>query len=195
MNAWKVFNITTYVITFALLALLIHECNTKPKVITEREVVYQTSTDTVYLTKTVYVPKYKPVYVKIVDTVYASIIDTQSIIDSYYNIKNYKDTINLDVNNESVGFVIIDDRISMNELQSRNAKWNVNMPISVAGTNYPVSGWYTGLDVGISKGQLSNASFSILHARDKNVYKLGIGMQAQESVRFFIDAGIYFKIH
>ena len=101
--------------------------------------------DTVFIEKIVEVKKYVPKYVdRVVEKVVEIPVDVDSlkIIEDYYSKYIVKDTLNLTYDfgpeitvdslgtkpNPSLGFGILTDTISQNQIISRDIKWNFQIP-------------------------------------------------------------------
>jgi hypothetical protein len=91
----------------------------------EYELLKKTS-DTVYRDTTIYVTKYTPLPPKIIREVIEipANVDTLAILTDYYSRYVYNDTIAID----SIGRAYIKDVITQNRIESREAKFDLQIP-------------------------------------------------------------------
>lgn len=149
--------------------------------------------DTIY--KTLYVNSYKkgndiPFY--IIDSVHIPVHDTLYVLNDYYKVKAYSDTIKKDSN-----IFVVNDTISQNRIISRGFKANLTEKTIYVkeyyaqkakfGLYYGVRGDFSqdkGLEV-LSPGILLNA---------KNKALIGLNVNINKNYNISYSGSIYFKI-
>lgn len=195
MDIWKIIKILSHLLTVGLLIMVIRDCSRAPQE-QVREIVYQTKTDTVYITKTVTTTAYKPTVVRVTDTVNVyAVVDTAAIVKDYLSSKLYADTISFTTKDNKMGYVIVNDLISKNNIISRNTVWSITNPISITANSKNNRGFYYGVDVGINNTGISNTSFNVVYLNNANMYKAGLGVVGNgDGLAFTINAGLYFRL-
>ena len=173
--------------------------------------------DTVFIDKIVHVPKYVPKYIDRVVEKLVEIpadVDSLKIIEDYYSKYIVKDTLKLDYEfapdividsigtkpNPTLGFGIITDTISQNQIVSRDIKWNFQVP-TIYNTKVvkelPKRVFYYGIGGGFDKTNfINNAKFSILY-KDKQdkMWGLDVGaLNVNSTIQPYIGGSMYWKI-
>ena len=173
--------------------------------------------DTVFVDKIVEVKKYVPKYVdRVVEKVVEIPVDVDSlkIIEDYYSKYIVKDTLNLTYDfgpeitvdslgtkpNPSLGFGILTDTISQNQIISRDIKWNFQIP-TIYNTKIvkelPKRQFYYGIGADFNKTDfIQSAKFGILY-KDKKDKMWGINLgalNANNNVTPFIGGSMYWKL-
>ena len=175
--------------------------------------------DTVFINKIVEVKKYVPKYV---DRVVEKIVEIPADVDSLQIIKDYyskyvvKDTLKLTYEfapeitidsmgtkpNPTLGFGILTDTISQNQIVSRDVIWNFQVP-TIYNTKVvkelPKTQLYWGLNGGFNREDvITNISGSLLLKTKKDkIFQLGLGVQNNSNIQQlspYISAGMYWKI-
>ena len=173
--------------------------------------------DTVFVEKIVEVKKYVPKYITKIETVRVEIpadIDSLQIIEDYYAKYTVKDTLKLDYEfapeividsigtkpNPTLGFGIITDTISQNQIMSRDIKWNFQVP-TIYNTKVvkelPKREFYYGFGTSFDQTNFINkANFGILYKDKKEkMWGLDIGaLNVNSTVQPYIGGSMYWKI-
>ena len=161
--------------------------------------------DTVFVDKIVEVKKYIPKYITKIETVR---------VEDYYSKYIVKDTLDLTYEfdptitidsigtkpNSTLGFGILTDTISQNQIVSRDIKWNFQIP-TIYDTKIvkelPKRQFYYGLGLGFNKTDFVNsAKFGILYKDKKDkVYGLDLGvLNVNNNVSPYLGGSIYWKL-
>jgi len=173
--------------------------------------------DTVFVEKIVEVKKYVPKYVdRVVEKVIEipADVDSLKIIEDYYSKYIVKDTLKLDYEfapeitidsvgtkpNPTLGFGILTDTISQNQIVSRNIQWNFQVP-TIYNTKVvkelPKRQFYYGIGAGFNKIDfIGSAKFGVLYKDKKDkVYGLDLGvLNSNNTVTPYIGGSLYWKI-
>ena len=149
-----------------------------------------------YITKTVTTTAYKPRVVKLTDTVSVyAVVDTAAIVKDYLSSKLYADTISFNNKDNKMGYVIVNDLISKNNIISRNTVWSITNPVSITANSKNNKGFYYGVDVGVNNTGINNTSFNVVYLNNVNMYKAGIVVANNgDGLAFTINAGLYFRL-
>lgn len=172
--------------------------------------------DTVFVEKEVKVPTYVPKYITkvVTETVEVPIdIDTLKIIEAYYATYEVKDTLNLTYDfpssvtdslgnkpSSNLGFGILTDRISQNQIMSRDIEWTFKIPTIYNTTivkDLPKRELYYGFNLGVNKSEIFNSASGglILKTKSERLYQLNIGVQnSLNGVSPYFGGGMYWKI-
>ena len=173
--------------------------------------------DTVFIDKIVEVKKYVPKYIdRVVEKIVEipADVDSLKIIEAYYSTYIVKDTLKLDYEfapeividsigtkpNPTLGFGIVTDEISQNEIITRSIKWNFQVP-TIYNTKVvkelPKRVFYYGVGAGFDQTNfINNAKFSILY-KDKQdkMWGLDIGaLNVNSTLQPYIGGTMYWKI-
>ena len=113
------------IVVLVVILLFQSQCSRKKPVV-EPEVIVtiETKWDTVEVVQTEYVPKWRTKVVIEHDTV-PSDVDTMMILNDYYSKYSYVDTLTLD----TLGFLVLNDTITMNSISSRSFMSNIKIVI------------------------------------------------------------------
>ena len=173
--------------------------------------------DTVFVDKIVEVKKYIPKYITKIETVRVEVpadVDSLQIVEDYYSKYIVKDTLDLTYEfdptitidsigtkpNSTLGFGILTDTISQNQIVSRDIKWNFQIP-TIYDTKIvkelPKRQFYYGLGLGFNKTDFVNsAKFGILYKDKKDkVYGLDLGvLNVNNNVSPYLGGSIYWKL-
>ena len=175
--------------------------------------------DTVFVDKIVEVPKYVPKYIdRVVEKIVEipADVDSLKIIEDYYSKYVVKDTLKLTYEfapeividamgtkpNPTLGFGILTDTISQNQIVSRDVIWNFQVP-TIYNTKVvkelPKTQLYWGLNGGFNREDvITNISGSLLLKTKKDkIFQLGLGVQNNSNTQQlspYISAGMYWKI-
>ena len=173
--------------------------------------------DTVFVDKIVEVKKYIPKYITKVETVTVEVpadVDSLQIVEDYYSKYIVKDTLDLTYEfdptftidslgtkpNPTLGFGILTDTISQNQIVSRDIKWNFKIP-TIYDTKIvkelPKRQLYYGLGLGFNKTDfVSSAKFGILYKDKKDkVFGLDLGvLNVNNNVSPYLGGSIYWKL-
>ena len=114
------------IVVLVIMVLFQSQCSKKPTVEPEVIVTIETKWDTVEVVQTEYVPKWKTKLVVEYDTI-PSDIDTMMILKDYYAKYSYTDTLTLD----TLGFLVLNDTITMNSILSRSFVSNIKIPTNL----------------------------------------------------------------
>jgi hypothetical protein len=149
--------------------------------------------DTSY--KTLYVNKYKkgndiPFY--IIDSVQVPVHDTLLVLNDYYKVKAYSDTIKKDSN-----IFVISDTISQNRIISRGFKANLTEKTIITREYYaskPTNTLYWGIRGSYSPLNGLEVLSPSLMLSVKNKALIGISVDISKNYNIGYSGGIYFKI-
>jgi hypothetical protein len=173
--------------------------------------------DTVYEEKIVEVPKYVPQYIERLVEVPVKIpvgVDTLKVIEEYFSTFKVTDTLKLtykfskDVLDEngkkpqaSLGYGVITDVISQNKIQSRDIKWNFQIP-TIYDTKIvkelPKNQVYMGLNTNFDRVNVVNSVGGgvILKTKRDRIYQLNTGLSNSITgeTQPYLGGGMYWKI-
>ena len=173
--------------------------------------------DTVFINKIVEVKKYVPKYVdRVVEKIVEipADVDSLKIIEDYYSKYIVKDTLKLDYEfapeividsigtkpNPTLGFGIITDTISQNQIVSRDIKWNFQVP-TIYNTKVvkelPKREFYYGFGTSFDQTNFINkANFGILYKDKKDkMWGLDVGaLNVNSKIQPYIGGSMYWKI-
>jgi hypothetical protein len=149
--------------------------------------------DTSY--KTLYVNKYKkgndiPFY--IIDSVHIPVHDTLLVLNDYYKVKAYLDTIKKDSN-----IFVISDTISQNRIISRGFKANLTEKTIITREYYaskPTNNLYWGIRGSYSSLNGLEVLSPSLMLSVKNKALIGFSVDISKNYNIGYSGGIYFKI-
>ena len=226
MNWLSKFDLKTILIMVLCVVLLLRGCGDteEPKEIVnvgdkDYELLEQ-KVDTIVVEKTVKVPTYVPKYITkvVTETVEVEVpmdIDTLKIIEDYFAKYEVKDTLNLtydfpkgvtdSLGNKPIptlGYGILTDIISQNQIQSRDVDWFFQIPTVYNTTivkELPKNEFYWGINGGFTiTDVITNVGGGlILKSKKNNLYQLGLGIQNNSNTSQlapFVSAGMYWKI-
>ena len=186
------------IVVLAILLLLQRGCSSTPKVEPKVITKVETKWDTVKITETKYVPKWKTKIEYRWDTIPLPLsIDTINVINDYFSKYSYIDTINFD----SLGYVMVIDTITQNQITGRNVQSNLLIPTTtVTNTTYLYKReLFWGVAVGgminpvQNESPINYISGELMYVNKKrNVYGFGLGVDKD----FFpiISGRLYWKI-
>ena len=224
MNWLNKFDLKTILILVLIVVLLLRSCGGNEvgkeiiKVDGKDYELLEQKIDTIFIEKTIKVPTYIPKYItKIVtETVQVPIyIDTLKIVQDYFARYEVKDTLNLtydfpksatdSLGNKpapSLGYGVLTDIISQNQIQSRDIKWFFQIPTIYNTTivkELPKKELYWGVFSGFNKTDvINNVGVGLLYKNKKmNVYQIALGVNNNSNTAQltpFISAGMYWKI-
>jgi hypothetical protein len=173
--------------------------------------------DTVYEKKIVKVPQYVPKYIERLVEVPVKIpidVDTLKVIEEYFSSFKVTDTLKLtykfskNVLGEtinppypSLGYGVITDVISQNKIQSRDIRWNFQIPIiydTKIVKELPKNQLYLGLNTNFDKVNVVNSVGGgvILKTKRDRIYQLNTGLSNSITgeTQPYLGGGIYWKI-
>lgn len=181
--------------------------------------------DTVTVTKTeikeipvrVEVPKYVPKYVKEIQTqevLVSTPIDTTQILAKYFKrfeytdtlripyTKDFPDSLKLPNRKNDLGFVIVKDEVTKNEIFARSLIWDYSTPlVKVTTTHYikekPRTQVYYGFGTGFNQVNFIDNVYGgvIVKTKKDKIYSANIGVSSTGSgTTPFVGGGIYWKI-
>ena len=149
--------------------------------------------DTTY--KKVYISTYKkgkdiPFY--IIDSVHIPVHDTLYVLNDYYKIKSYSDTIRKDSN-----IFVVNDTISQNRIISRGFKANLTEKTIITREYYaskPTNTLYWGIRGSYSPLNGLEVLSPSLMLSVKNKALIGLSVDINKNYNIGYSGGIYFKI-
>ena len=172
----KFFSNISNILLVGVIAILLlqNHCSSKPRD-TETITTIVTKYDTINTVTEIYTPIWDTRVIHSVDTI-TEYIDTTVVIQDYYTQYNYRDTVQID----SFGYVVINDTLFKNKLQSRQVSQNILIPITTI-TNTVFENkreLYVGIGAGMTtKGQLNQVSAELLFkTKRKQAYGIGVGL-------------------
>lgn len=174
--------------------------------------------DTVIVEKEVIVEKYVPKYITKIKTVEVEIpvdVDSLAIVKKYFETYVVKDTLNLTYDfpkevtdnqgkkpDSTLGFGILTDKITQNQIVERDVKWNFRIPTVYNTTivkDPPKNQLYYGFNLGINKQDVfSSASGGlILKTKQDKLYQLNLGVQnaTNSGLTPYVSGGLFWKIN
>ncbi len=224
MNWLNKFDLKTILILVLIVVLLLRSCGGNEvgkeiiKVGGKDYELLEQKVDTIFIEKTVKVPTYIPKYITkvVTETVQVPIhIDTLKIVQDYFTRYEVKDTLNLtydfpkgvtdSLGNKpapSLGYGILTDVLSQNQIQSRDIEWFFQIPTIYNTTivkELPKKELYWGVFSGFNKTDvINNVGVGLLYKNKKmNVYQIGLGVNNNSNTSQltpFISVGMYWKI-
>lgn len=184
----------TNLLLIAVVAILLFQrgCSTDSNPInthTITEVV--TKYDTINTVSKEYIPIWNTKVIHDTKTI-TEYIDTNVVIDDYYTQYHYQDTIKVD----TFGYVIINDTIFKNKLQSRKVIQDIIIPTTTI-TNNTIENkreFYLGLGSNVTtKGNITFVGTDLLFkTKKKQIIRLGVGLDQEFNTT--ITAGLYWKL-
>lgn len=217
-------DIKTLIILGLIIILLLRNCggSTKDgkeiiKVDGKKYELIDQKIDTVFVEKIVKVPTYVPKYITRVETVQVEVpidVDSLEIVKKYFTTYQVKDTLHLtydfptnvtdslgDKPSPNLGWGVITDKISQNQITSRDVEWNFKIPTIYNTTivkELPKTQLYYGANIGLNKEEIFG-TFSgglILKTKSDRLYQLNLGVQnSPNGVTPFLGGGLYWKIN
>jgi len=218
----KKLDLRTIIIVGLVILLLLRNCGGSNgdkeivKVDGKKYELVKHTVDTVFVEKKVIVPTYVPKYVTkvVTETVQVPIdVDTLSILKDYFATYEVKDTLNLTYDfpsnvidslgqkpSPNLGYGLLTDKISQNQILSRDITWNFKIPTVYNTTivkELPKLEFYYGFNLGMNSQDLfNNASGGIImKSKTEKLYQLNLGVQnAPNGVAPYVGGGLYWKI-
>jgi len=178
------------IVGLVVILLFQSQCSRKPALEPEVIVTIETKWDTVEVIKTEYKPKWRTKLVIEHDTI-PSDIDTMSILKDYYAKYNYIDTLTLD----TLGFLVLNDTITMNSISSRSFVSNIKIPTTTITKEIYLNNreFYWGVGIQGQKTQLNYVGGELLYKnKQKNMFGLGLGVN--QDLNPVLSGRIYWKI-
>lgn len=167
------------IVVLAVLLLLQKGCSkpsiVEPKVVTTTEIKW----DTVQVEKVVYQPKWRTRTEYKWDTVNTPLsLDTIAIINDYFSKYTYIDTLNFD----SLGYVMVIDTITQNQITGRNVQSNIRIPTKIITNDVYLNRreFYFGVSVGATPTQIQGINGELLYINKKRQgYGIGVGVNPE----------------
>lgn len=172
--------------------------------------------DTVYVEKEVKVPTYVPKYItkEVIKEVEIPVdVDSLAIVRDYFSKVTVRDTLQLNYDfptevtdslgnrpPSNLGFGILTDVISQNQIQSRDIDWFFKIPTVYNTTivkELPKNEFYYGFGLGVDQTNgFGNFSGNVLLKTKKmNIYGLNVGMSNQlGEYKPFVGTSLYWKL-
>jgi hypothetical protein len=188
----KVFgNIQTLLIVVLVIVILMKSCGEKT---TDSQIITKTKIEYISVEKKVpqYVPKWKTrVETKINIDTFLTKVDTSAILNDYYSKYYYEDTLSLD----TLGYVLVKDTISKNNITSRNIDYKVFIPkITIEKTIIlNKREFYTGFGVTGNLDQLNYIGVEGLY-RTKKKQAFGLGVGVNQNLIPVVSGRMYWKL-
>ena len=181
------------IVLLIVIILLLRQCGGKSipgkdRIITKIKTVVEIDTITVFVPN--YIPKWHD---RIIpgDTVYKD-IDTSAILEDYFAIYYYSDTIE----DDSVK-IIINDSISTNKIANRNLQYEILYPvktIAITEEHYlNKREFYVGPHIGASVNALKYINVEVLF-RSKKGTALSLGIGVDQKFQPQLQFGLYWKL-
>jgi len=187
-------DIKSLIILILILVILFLKNCQSPNVVVEEKTITETVTEikTVEVEKEVYVPKYTERIITNIDTVLVqNPIDTLEILKDYYTRYLYSDTLQLD----TLGYVIINDTITMNKILSREFSSTLSIPeTTIKETIYLNSRlFFIGPNISFTGTGFDGAHLDFYYKdRGNRLYNIGLGVNDRGDALF--NTGIKFEI-
>lgn len=188
----KVFdNIQTLLIVVLVIVILMKSCGEKT---TDSQIITKTKIEYISVEKKVpqYVPKWKTrVETKINIDTFLTKVDTSAILNDYYSKYYYEDTLSLD----TLGYVLVKDTISKNNITSRNIDYKLLIPkITIEKTIIlNKREFYTGFGVTGNLDQLNYIGVEGLY-RTKKKQAFGLGVGVNQNLIPVVSGRMYWKL-
>ena len=178
------------IVVLVIMVLFQSQCSKKPIVEPEVIVTIETKWDTVEVVQTEYVPKWKTKLVVEYDTI-PSDIDTMMILKDYYAKYSYTDTLTLD----TLGFLVLNDTITMNSILSRSFVSNIKIPTTIITKEIYLNKreFYWGLGLQGQTDQLNYLGGELMY-KNKQKNMLGLGLGVNQDLQPVLSGRIYWKI-
>tara|TARA_R110000803_G_scaffold30543_3_gene68795 strand:+ start:2055 stop:2633 length:579 start_codon:yes stop_codon:yes gene_type:complete len=178
------------IVVLVIMVLFQSQCSKKPTVEPEVIVTIETKWDTVEVVQTEYVPKWKTKLVVEYDTI-PSDIDTMMILKDYYAKYSYTDTLTLD----TLGFLVLNDTITMNSILSRSFVSNIKIPTTIITKEIYLNKreFYWGLGLQGQTDQLNYLGGELMY-KNKQKNMLGLGLGVNQDLQPVLSGRIYWKI-
>lgn len=178
------------IVVLVIMVLFQSQCSKKPTVEPEVIVTIETKWDTVEVVQTEYVPKWKTKLVVEYDTI-PSDIDTILILKDYYAKYSYTDTLTLD----TLGFLVLNDTITMNSILSRSFVSNIKIPTTTITKEIYLNKreFYWGLGLQGQTDQLNYLGGELMY-KNKQKNMLGLGLGVNQDLQPVLSGRIYWKI-
>ena len=178
------------IVVLVIMVLFQSQCSKKPTVEPEVIVTIETKWDTVEVVQTEYVPKWKTKLVVEYDTI-PSDIDTMVILKDYYAKYSYTDTLTLD----TLGFLVLNDTITMNSILSRSFVSNIKIPTTIITKEIYLNKreFYWGLGLQGQTDQLNYLGGELMY-KNKQKNMLGLGLGVNQDLLPVLSGRIYWKI-
>ena len=169
--------------------------------------------DTVFVEKIVKVPTYVPKYITRVETVQVEVpidVDSLEIVKKYFTTYQVKDTLQLTYDfpknvtdslgnkpSPNLGWGVITDKISQNQITSRDIEWNFKIPTIYNTTivkELPKTKIFWGIGMGFDKINFVNhvGANLLINTKCDKLYNFGVGVDINKTP--FLNASIYWKI-
>ena len=188
----KVFdNIQTLLIVVLVIVILMKSCGEKT---TDSQIITKTKIEYISVEKKVpqYVPKWKTrIETKINIDTFLTKVDTSAILNDYYSKYYYEDTLSLD----TLGYVLVKDTISKNNITSRNIDYKLLIPkITIEKTIIlNKREFYTGFGVTGNLDQLNYIGVEGLY-RTKKKQAFGLGVGVNQNLIPVVSGRMYWKL-
>ncbi len=225
-NRFFKLDIKTIIIVGLIMFLLLRGCGDTPqgtkeivKVDGKKYELVDKTIDTVYIEKRVEVPTYVPKYVERVVEKIVNVpldVDSLAIVEKYFTTYQVRDTLQLNYDFPmgvtdslghaplpNLGWGIITDQISQNQIMGREIEWNFKIPTIYNTTivkDLPKNQVYYGFNIGGNKDNIfSTASGGvILKTKSDKIYQINLGVQSNPSLNGvvpYISGGMFWKIN
>jgi len=149
--------------------------------------------DTVEVEKEIYIPKWKTKVVTKVDTVEKLVlqdVDTLKILEDYYELYAYQDTLTFD----TLGYAVVKDTITENSILNRQYTYKINKYTNEIEIVRLIdqTEFYIGVGSRVN-GRLINymGVEGLMRSKKGNTIMLGVGLN--EDQEFTYGGGIYWK--
>jgi hypothetical protein len=188
----KVFdNIQTLLIVVLVIVILMKSCGEKN---IESQVITKTKIEYISVEKKVpqYVPQWKTrIKTEINIDTFLTKIDTSAILNDYYSKYYYEDTLSLD----TLGYVLVKDTISKNNITSRNIDYKVLIPKITIEKTILINKreFYTGFGISGNTQQLNYIGTELLY-KTKNKQAFGLGIGVNQNFIPVVSGRMYWKL-
>lgn len=158
----------------------------EPEAISKIEVKY----DTIETIKETYIPKWETKIITKIDT-FQTPIDTLSILRDYYAKYHYSDTFKID----TIGYAIINDTITQNNILTRDIRTNVLIPTTTITKEIYSNNreFYGGISLQGRIDQLNYLGGELLYkTKKRQIYGLGLGVN--QDFQPVLSGRLYWRI-
>ena len=188
----KVFdNIQTLLIVVLVIVILMKSCGEKN---IESQVTTKTKIEYIPVEKKVpqYIPQWKTrIETEIDIDTFLTKVDTSAILNDYYSKYYYEDTLSLD----TLGYVLVKDTISRNNITSRNIDYKVFIPKITIEKTILINKreFYTGFGISGNTQQLNYIGTELLY-KTKNKQAFGLGIGVNQNFIPVVSGRMYWKL-
>ena len=182
---------TLLIVVLVIVIIMMKSCGEQtidPQIITKTKIEY------ISIEKKVpqYIPKWKTrIETEINIDTFLIKVDTSAILNDYYSKYYYEDTLSLD----TLGYVLVKDTISRNNITSRNIDYKVFIPKITIEKTILINKreFYTGFGISGNTQQLNYIGTELLY-KTKNKQAFGLGIGVNQNFIPVVSGRMYWKL-